>query len=68
MDPFPHSKQDSKARRENLQMSSQTRELCLLPKMMPGQIYMDLGSEESLDNWMELKNTAKYRGRFFTSE
>lgn len=45
MDPFPRSKQDSKARRESLEMSLQTREFCLLPNMMPSPIYVDLGSE-----------------------
>lgn len=58
MDPFPRSKQDSKARRESLEMSLPTREFCLLPKMMPGPVCMDLGSKESVDtgwNWRILQ-------------
>lgn len=49
MDPFLQSKQRSKTRKESLEMSLQTGEFYLLPKMMPGHIYMDLMSEESLD-------------------
>jgi len=67
MDPFPHSKQDSKGRTERLDMSLQTKKFCVLPKMMPGPICMDVGSEESLytaRNWRILKCT----GSLFTSE